>query len=136
MLHLVWLDNKETQIFGICFTELHAFLLSVKVIILSYSIMNLAIFISSFSLFWIYALPFWFIFRLHWANEIYYFLRFDILHRFRSRIFKLKGDSFRELQFANTLPTEREGDFQQVKYSQHKSRFNELVSSLKQTVVH
>ena len=38
LLHLVSLEDKEAQIFGICFTELHAFLLSVKVIILSYSI--------------------------------------------------------------------------------------------------
>ena len=126
MLHLVSSEDKETQIIGICFTELHAFLLSVKVIILSYSIPGLSfvlafilkwiwLFYFLLVLFWIYALPFWLILLLHWASEIYYFLRFDILHLFLIRIFKLKGDSFRELQFANTLPTEREGDFQQVK---------------------
>ena len=32
LLHLVYSENKEAQIFGICFTELRAFLLSVKVI--------------------------------------------------------------------------------------------------------
>ena len=76
MLPLVSSEDKEAQIFGICFTELHAFLLSVEVI--SYCILFLVYilclclffnkfgyFISSLSLFWIYALPFWFIFLLH-----------------------------------------------------------------------